>query len=88
MTNCLTVITADVTMRKAAIILAMLLQSVPAWACFQCRQAVEAEVYGQNFASNLFLLLLPLAVLFALGVAVYFSDAIHSKLNSRKQDEQ
>lgn len=87
MTNCLTAITADVT-TQAAIMLAMLWKSVPAWACFQCRQAVEADVYGQNFTSNLFLLVLPLAVLFALAVAVYFSDAIHSKFNSRKQDEQ
>jgi hypothetical protein len=50
--------------------------STSAWACPSCRPAVESGVYNQNFVANLLLLLLPLAVLGAIGIGIHFSDAI------------
>ena len=53
-------------------------------ACTECRPVVESGVYNQQFAANLGLLLLPLAVLLAIGVALYHSDAIMAKLRKDK----
>jgi hypothetical protein len=46
------------------------------WACAQCRPVINARVYNQHFTTNLFLVLLPLAVLFLIGFGLYFSDRI------------
>jgi hypothetical protein len=67
---------------------AILFSSTAAWACPQCRPAVESGVYNQDFAANLFVLLLPLAVLCAIGVGLYFSDAIMAKLRHIKGAKQ
>lgn len=45
-------------------------------ACPQCRPRVEAGVYNQDFGANLLILLLPLAVLLAIGIASYYVDAL------------
>lgn len=65
-----------------------LFSSTAAWACPQCRPLVKSGVYNQDFAANLFVLLLPLAVLCAIGVAIHFSDSIMAKLRKDKGGEQ
>lgn len=57
------------------------------WACPQCRPVVNAGVYNQDFGENLFLVLLPLAVLFVIGVGIHFSDAIVVKLRRHKGEK-
>jgi heme/copper-type cytochrome/quinol oxidase subunit 2 len=54
------------------------------WACAQCRPSVKAEVYNQDFAANLLVLLLPVAVLFLIGIAIYFSDSIRARFGKTK----
>lgn len=56
-------------------------------ACPQCRPLVKSGVYNQDFGANLFVLLLPLAVLFAIGIATYFVDAITAKSGEDKGDD-
>ena len=59
------------------------------WACFDCREAVEAQVYGADFVPNLFALSLPLGILTAVGSAAYFMDDILDRFRSKeKQHEQ
>ena len=62
----------------------VLFSSTGVWSCPQCRPAVKAEVYDGDFVSNLLMLLLPLAILFLIGIALHFSDAIISWLHKPK----
>jgi hypothetical protein len=66
------------------VVFAVSFGGTPTWACPQCRPLVRAGVYNPDFAANLFVLLLPLAVLGAIGVAVHFSDAIPAKVRQIK----
>lgn len=58
----------------------ILFSSTALLACPQCRSTVKSEVYNGDFAVNLFVLLLPLAVLFVIGIGLYFSDTLVAKL--------
>lgn len=42
--------------------------------CPECRAQVNAGVYNQDFSANLFILLLPVLILVAIGVSLYYKD--------------
>lgn len=64
------------------------LNSTALLACTQCRPNVESGVYNREFATNLSVLLLPVAVLFVIGIAIHFSDAIVTTLLKSKDTQQ
>lgn len=68
--------------------LLLCIYSSSASACFDCRAAVEAQVYGAGFAVNLMALLLPLVILAMAGVLALYSDAILQRLRKERQHEQ
>lgn len=65
----------------AFLLLAM--ASSSASACFDCRAAVEAQVYGSGFAVNLLALFLPLLILAMVGLLALYSDAIVQRFSSK-----
>jgi hypothetical protein len=71
----------------AVFLAAVFFNSMEVLACIQCRPAVKSGVYNQNFAGTLFMLLLPLAVLFTISIAFYFSDAILTKVHQLKGEK-
>ena len=76
-----------VGMTRAALLLPAFSVS-DAWACFDCRKAVEAQVYGPDFTLNLLALLLPLGTLAVLGAAAFHWDRFSSKRRKDQQDER
>lgn len=65
----------------------LLFHSPMVLACSQCKPLVQAEVYNHDFASNLCVLLLPLALLAAIASGLYFWDAIAAKLKKKEGAE-
>ena len=64
-------------MRKTFLILLSSLLLAPAtWACPWCRPRVRAGIYTPAYSANVLLVLLPVAVLLAVGVAVYYWDKL------------
>lgn len=64
-------------MRKLLFILLSCLLLVPAaGACPWCRPKVQAGIYTPAYSTNMLLVLLPVAVLLAVGVAVYYWDKL------------
>lgn len=64
-------------MRKLLLtLLSSLLLAPAAWACPWCRPRVRAGIYTPAYSANLLLVLLPVAVLLAVGVAVYYWDKL------------
>jgi hypothetical protein len=64
-------------MRKLLFILLSSLLLVPAaGACPWCRPKVQAGIYTPAYSTNMLLVLLPVAVLLAVGVAVYYWDKL------------
>jgi H+/Cl- antiporter ClcA len=63
------------------ILVGIILQAlaVTASACPECRAQVKGGIYDQDFSVNLLLLLLPVIVLVAIGVGLYFADEIAEK---------
>jgi hypothetical protein len=53
-------------------------------ACPWCRAQVSIETYNQDFFSNLFLLLLPVFILAAIGFGLYHFDKISNKIRGLK----
>lgn len=47
-----------------------------AWACPWCRPRVQAGIYTPAYTTNVLLVLLPVAVLLALGVALFYWDKL------------
>jgi hypothetical protein len=47
-----------------------------AWACRVCRPRVQATIHTPDYTGNLLVLLLPIAVLLAGGVGLYFAADI------------
>lgn len=45
-----------------------------AWACPRCRPFVNAGVYNPHFGGHLLVMLLPIAVIFAIGFGLYWID--------------
>lgn len=48
----------------------------PAWACPWCRPRVRAGIYTPAYPTNVLLVLLPVAVLLALGVGLFYWDKL------------
>lgn len=57
-------------------LLSSLLLAPAAWACPWCRPKVQAGIYTPAYSANVLLVLLPVAVLLAVGVAVYYWDKV------------
>lgn len=72
----------------AGLVFFPLISSPSAWACFDCRAAVAAQVYRSGFAVNLMALLLPLIILAMVGALALYSDAILQRLSKERQHDQ
>lgn len=55
----------------------------PAWACAECRAQVNSGVYGPDFTTILFVMLLPVIVLLLIGVGVYYADDLKARIKGR-----
>lgn len=75
------------TTPAALVATALLLSGASLQACPSCRPLVKSGVYNADFGSNLLVLLLPLAVLSAVGAGLYFSDAIAARLRGDAQSQ-
>ena len=64
------------------------LSNAPASACPGCRPTVEAGVYNGQFVANLGVLLLPLALLCAVGVAIYHGETLLTKVRGHKGERR
>ncbi|RZK23589.1 MAG: hypothetical protein EOO56_04505 [Hymenobacter sp.] len=58
------------------ILLSSLLVAPTAWACPWCRPKVQAGIYTPAYSVNVLLVLLPVAVLLAVGMAVFYWDKL------------
>ena len=58
------------------------------WGCPQCTPLVKSGIYNQNFADNLIVLLLPIAVLLIIGAGVYFMEPIKARLRKGADSSQ
>ncbi len=65
-----------------AVILVLVFNTV-ASACPRCRAEIKGGTYDQNFFYNLFVLLLPVIILTAIGFGLYHADKISDKLKGR-----
>jgi len=64
-------------MRKLFLLLLSSLWAAPvAWACPWCRPRVRAGIYTPAYTTNVLLVLLPVAVLLALGLALFYWDKL------------
>jgi hypothetical protein len=54
-----------------------------AWACPWCRPRVQAGIYTPAYTTNVLLVLLPVAVLLALGVALFYWDKLRPYFYAR-----
>lgn len=52
-------------------------------ACPECRARVGGGIYNQDFLLNLFALMLPVIVVVASGVGLYFADEITERLKEQ-----
>ena len=52
-------------------------------ACPECRAQMKEAIYNQNFTANLFIVLLPVLILSAIGVSLYYADEITERLKGR-----
>ncbi|HEY0173028.1 MAG TPA: hypothetical protein VGB98_18585 [Pyrinomonadaceae bacterium] len=68
------------TLRGISVGIILQALTVTASACPECRAQVKGGVYNQDFPANLFVLLLPIIVLLAIGVGLYFADGITKRL--------
>jgi hypothetical protein len=50
------------------------------WACPWCRPRVRAGIYTPAYSTNVLLVLLPVAVLLALGVVLFYWDKLRALL--------
>lgn len=55
-------------------------------ACDTCRALVDGAVYGDGFLATLAMLLLPLALLVALGLGLHRSDGTPPERSPRRSD--
>jgi hypothetical protein len=65
-----------------AVILVLVFNTAAA-ACPWCRAEVKIGIYDQNFFRNLFVMMLPVIVLTAIGFGLYHADKISDKLKGR-----
>lgn len=52
-----------------------------ALACPDCRALVESGIYSRDFAVNLFLLLVPVLIIVAIGGGLYHADSLRNRLD-------
>ena len=58
--------------------------TLAAAACPVCRPKVQAGIHDQAYSANLLLVLLPVALLLAGGVGLFFAADIRHRLNLRR----
>ncbi len=63
-------------MHKIFLLLLASLWAASAWACPWCRPRVQAGIHTPAYPTTVALVLLPIAVLLALGLGVYFWDRV------------
>jgi hypothetical protein len=64
-------------MRKLFLLLLSSLGAAPAaWACPWCRPRVRAGIYTPAYTTNVLLVLLPVAILLALGLTLFYWDKL------------
>jgi hypothetical protein len=73
----------EVILKASFSVLSFCCQSPLALLCPHCRTIVQSKVYNEDFTANLFVLILPLAVLLVIGIGIYFSDTILFKLRRK-----
>lgn len=54
--------------------------SITASACPECRAQVKSGIYDGSFGTNLFVILLPIIVIVAVGIGSYYADEITDKI--------
>ena len=59
----------------------LLLRARGGWACTVCRPRVEAGIHNADYNANLGLILLPVALLLALGLGLYYWDKLTARLS-------
>ena len=59
-------------LRASVCCLLLLLSPAAAWACRVCRPRVQAAIHGPDYSVQLALLLLPVGVVLAVGLGVFF----------------
>ncbi|MGI4866395.1 MAG: hypothetical protein ACRYFZ_20885 [Janthinobacterium lividum] len=62
--------------KAQAVLPSLLLATSPAWACPVCRPKVQAAIYNQHYLATALLVLLPVLLLAAGGVGLYFSSRL------------
>ncbi|MFD2718055.1 hypothetical protein ACFST9_04970 [Hymenobacter monticola] len=62
----------------------LLLAGSAARACAVCRPKVQAGIYNAAYSANLLLVLLPVALLLALGLALFFAKSIRFPFFQRR----
>ena len=71
-------------MKSLLLLLFFLLTSPAIWACAVCRPRVQAGIHNEAYSANLLLVLLPVALLLAGGVGLFFAAEVrHRFLSSR-----
>jgi hypothetical protein len=54
--------------------------NLTALACAECRARVKDGIFDQSFWANLVVVLLPIVVIAAIGIGLYFTNEITDKL--------
>ena len=68
---------------KTALFALIALGSGAASACPKCRPFVEAGIFNASFGANLLSVALPLAVVGAIGAALYFAESLMARAGVR-----
>jgi hypothetical protein len=63
----------------------LLLLPAVASACAICRPKVQAAIHNADYSVNMLLLLLPVALLLAVGVGLYYADALWARVRPSSQ---
>ena len=54
--------------------------NLTASACAECRARVKDGIFDQSFGANLFVVLLPIAIIVAVGITLYYAGEITDKI--------
>lgn len=74
-------------MRAGLFLVPLLMLAGPATrACAVCRPKVRAGIHNAAFSANLLLVLLPVALLLALGLALFFVESIRRPFSCATHD--
>ncbi len=61
-------------------IVLLVIFSLSASACPECRALVKSGIFDQSFGANLFIVLLPIVLIVTVGVGLYYADGITDKI--------